>query len=302
MIRYFVQRIFARFRRMIAARKGSSSYWSVHMVAHEEFHSPEQSLNHFHWRNAQYPGYIELMPVSEQDGKVVLDYGCGPGNDLVGFTEMSRTKELYGLDVSGPALELAKSRLTLHGGKIEYVQVEETSNEIPLPSESVDYIHSSGVLHHCQNLESILSEFDRILKPDGEVSVMVYNYNSIWLHLYVAYVWQLERRKYADIPIEDAFRCSTDGEDCPISKCYMFDQFTEIFRSAGFKCEHKGASISLTELKLLDRRYDAIGDKRLSREHRDFLSSLTFDNRGTPLYLGEVAGINGCYKFRKAAQ
>ena len=29
------------------------------------------------------------MPVNQADGLVVLDYGCGPGNDLVGFGHFS---------------------------------------------------------------------------------------------------------------------------------------------------------------------------------------------------------------------
>ena len=75
------------------------------------FNSRKDSLNYFKWRNSQYPGYIELMPVSNQDGKIVLDYGCGPGNDLVGFAEFSNVKELIGVDVSKPALELAEKRI-----------------------------------------------------------------------------------------------------------------------------------------------------------------------------------------------
>ena len=51
------------------------SYWSVHMVNKKTFGTVEQSLEHFHWRNSIYPGYIELMPVNSL---VVLDYGCGP--------------------------------------------------------------------------------------------------------------------------------------------------------------------------------------------------------------------------------
>ena len=36
---------------------GSASYWSNHMVAHENWagsKTSEDSLNHFHWRNSQY--------------------------------------------------------------------------------------------------------------------------------------------------------------------------------------------------------------------------------------------------------
>lgn len=301
-----VKRIFSRLRRATASRKrakasrkGSAAYWSVHMVIQRSFQSAEDSLRYFHWRNAQYPGYIELMPVSGQDGKVVMDYGCGPGNDLVGFTEYSKPKELYAVDVSKPALEAAQRRLDLHCKKATLVQVDEITNEIPLESNSVDYIHSSGVLHHCANLNAVLKEFFRILKPDGKIMVMVYNYPSIWVHLYVVYVLQLELGKFENLSVLEAFQHSTDGGNCPISNCYTPTQLLEIFQDAGFDGIFTGSYISLTELKYLERRFDAIGDERLPDEHREFLSNLRFNDRGLPLYEGAVAGIGGCYSFNK---
>lgn len=269
------------------------------MVAHDTFLSVEESLQHFHWRNAQYPGYIELMPVAGQDGKVVLDYGCGPGNDVVGFAVYSNPWKLIAVDVSKTALAKAQERLTLHGKEAEFILIDEISNTIPVPSESVDYIHTSGVLHHCANLDAVLKEFHRILKPEGALSVMVYNYQSLWLHLYVAWIHQLDMGKYQGLPIKDAFRRTTDGEECPISHCYKPDEFLQLMLGHGFEGTFKGAAISLTEMRCLDRRFDAIADRRLPDEHRDFLSNLTFDQYGSPLYKGEVAGIDACYTFRK---
>src|ERR1700735_2639473 len=91
-------------------------YWKGHNVTlHRTFSSPEASLADFHWRNAQYFGYIDLMPVSSADGLTVLDFGCGPGYDLVGFASQSRPQRLIGIDVSQSSLAEAKSRLELHG-------------------------------------------------------------------------------------------------------------------------------------------------------------------------------------------
>jgi len=49
------------------------------------------------------------------------------------------------------------------------------------------------------------------------------------------------------------------------------------------------------ELGLLPRRFEAVMDERLEKEHREFLLSLTFDNRGLPIYEGHWAGVDGCY-------
>ena len=269
------------------------------MVANESFNSAEESLCYFHWRNAQYPGYIDLMPVHGQDGKVVLDYGCGPGNDVVGFSVYSDVKKLYAVDVSSTALEVAKKRLELHNKTADFFLINEKENKIPLPSKSVDYIHTSGVLHHCANLGNVLVELYRILKDNGQIAVMVYNYCSIWLHLYVAYVLKIYYGRFKDSSLLDAFRRSTDGEDCPVSRCYKPDEFLSIAQQHGFKGRFKGAAISMTEMKCLGARFDAISDRRLSVEHRDFLSELSFNEKGIPVYQGEVAGIDACYLLEK---
>ena len=68
------------------------------------------------------------------------------GNDLVGFAEFSNVKELIAVDVSKPALDLAK-RILLHNQDVNFIHIEENENKIPLENNSVDFIHSSGVLH-----------------------------------------------------------------------------------------------------------------------------------------------------------
>ena len=84
------------------------------------------------------------------------------------------------------------------------------------------------------------------LKPDGEMNIMVYNYNSIWVHLYTAYINQIERGKYKNLNLLDAFSKLTDGPQTPISKCYRPDEFISILNDFGFKGKLSGVSISLS--------------------------------------------------------
>lgn len=269
------------------------------MVARDDWPDAEASMEHFLWRNAQYPGYIELMPVNGADGLVVVDYGCGPGNDLVGFSEFSKTSKLIGIDVSPTALTASQRRLVLHGKTADLIRIHENENQIPLESCSVDLVHTSGVLHHAANLESAIEEIHRILKPGGKLQVMVYNYDSLWLHLYTAYVYQLEMGLSRGLPILEAFRHTTDGPDCPISNCYRPPDFLRLVERTGLRGVFKGAAISLTELELLPKRYAAMKNRSLAREHRDFLAALQFNRFGHPTINGVVAGHDACYEFTK---
>ena len=127
------------------------------------------------------------MPVCGQDDKCVLDYGCGPGHDLVGFGAFSKTRRLVGIDLSQSSLAEARDRLEIHNINAELFWLDSNVTKLPFADNSFDYIHTSGVLHHVPDPIKILLEFSRILKPGGMIRVMVYNYDSLWLHLYVAY-------------------------------------------------------------------------------------------------------------------
>ena len=159
-------------------------------------------------------------------------------------------------------------------------------------------IHSSGVLHHFKNLNKILIEFKRILKPDGQMNIIVYNYFSIWNHLYTAYINQIEKRKYSKMSLDEAFSKLTDGKFTPISKNFKPDEFISMLNKFGFEGNLKGVSISLTEMMYLPKRHIALKSPLLKPEQRDFLSSLEFNKKGYPLYKSEVAGINACYNFK----
>ena len=280
----------------------STEYWSRYNVTlHHQFSSIEDSLRQLEFRNQQYPGYIDLLPVCGKDGMAVLDYGCGPGHDLVGFAHYSRPKRLVGVDISPISLAEAEHRLRFHGAAAELVQVDYGNHDLPFEAASFDYIHCSGVLMCLQDPIWLLREFYRLLKPGGELRLMVYNYDSIWLHLYVAFVVQIENGLYADLPTRVAFTRTTDGEDCPINPPWRPEEMLVLGREAGFEPEFLGAAISLWELHVLPRRHIACLYPNLPSESRAFLMNLRLDATGIPWHDGHRAGIDGCFRFCRSA-
>jgi len=273
-----------------------AGYWTRHNVTqHYRFTSAEESLAYLRWRNDQYFGYEDLMPVTGHDGTSILDYGCGPGHDLVGFGVHSRPRRLVGCDVSRSSLNEAQLRLGLHGINCELTLLDPEAGALPFSDEAFDYVHSSGVLHHTPDPVAILREFRRILRPGGQVRVMVYNYDSIWLHLYVAYQKLVEEDQYPTLSVREAFGKTTDGEDCPIALVYKPGEFIGMAERAGFAGEFLGAAISVFEASLMPLRFRAIMNQRLPEEHRSFLTALQLDSQGLPKVRGHYAGVDGCY-------
>lgn len=283
----------------------TEKYWNVHTVCSQPFTRADESLQYLEWRSEQYPLFHQLMGLwGEHDEEVVLDYGCGPGNDLTGFLAHTRARKVIGIDVSEKALSLAVQRLNLHQfdpARIELIKVSDATPEIPLSSGSVNYIYCQGVLHHTSHPEKILKEFRRVLLPSGRACIMVYNRDSLWYHLYTAYDKMILQKEFQGLSLDEAFARNTDGPDCPIARAYAPGVFASICESDGFRVVFAGGYLSLHELRLWETLGgQAMNDDRLNVEHRDFLQDLTFDTRGFPQYCGKHAGIGGVYHLMPA--
>lgn len=285
-------------------------YWSEHVVCPKRFLSAQESEDYLEWRFRAYPLFREFSGLyGEHQDEVILDYGCGPGNDLVGFALYSRATKIIGMDVSRTALQLADERLSLHkvpDGRVELVPLSDAVPTINLPDNSVDFISCQGVLQHVSSPEKILQEFVRVLKPTGRAAIMVYNRNSVWFHLYTAYEKLIVENAFPGADVATAFSMNVDGETCPVARCYTNAEFESICKTAGFEVSYTGGYLSQTEMQALARSLrPAQSDAQLADAHKAFLKGLTFDSRGFPRYQGYHAGIGGVYKlfaWRKARE
>ena len=280
-------------------------YWTQHTVNTPRFKSAYQSRKYLDQRFSIYPLFKELTGLyGQRDGETILDYGCGPGNDLVGFALYTCAQKIIGMDVSLTSLKLASRRLALHKvdvNRIELVQLSDSTPEIKLAADSVDFISCQGVLMHTSFPDRILAEFHRVLKPNCRACLMVYNRDSVWFHLYTAYEQMVVKGNFSGMSVAEAFSKNTDGADCPVARCWRPEEFAAMCKSVGFACEYRGGYLSDTELNSLKKfRSQAIEDERLGAEHKEFLRELVFDGKGMPIYRGKYAGVSGVYHLHKS--
>lgn len=296
-----LRRLYVKFLRNVKRDEKSQDYWNRHHVDSPDsgFKTPQASLDHLAWRNAMYPGQTELLGYENATGKRALDYGCGPGNDVVGLGHFGKPAQLFAMDVSAPAIGLAGNRAKLHGIDCTFLKLDETNPTLPLADGSLDYFQSMGVLHHTPDPVAIMKELNRLLVSGGKARIMVYNRASIWRHLFVPWDFQLNKGLFDDLTPDEAFARTTDGYNCPIAECYEPETFVAMCEEAGFKARFDDAAVSLFEMRLLPRIWDALGDKRLPMESRQFLEQIRYNDRGFPMHNGKVAGLNAFYELEK---
>lgn len=297
----------APIRGVAEERNAVDEYWTGHLVKSSPFLTARQSERYLEWRFAEYPLFRELSGLyGEHDGEAILDYGCGPGHDVTGFAIHTRARRIVGVDVSPSALRLAQHRLALHGvgpDRAELVRLtDDHVARLPFEDATFDFVNSQGVLHHTSDPAAILRELHRVLKPGGRGSIMVYNRDSVWLHLHVAWELLIRDGRWPGATAAEVFHKSTDGEDCPIANCYRGPEFVAMLEDAGFEARYLGGYLSQWELRAMQESWGyAIADERLAPEHRDFLRALRYDYNHRPM-LGDLhAGIGGTYRVRRPA-
>jgi SAM-dependent methyltransferase len=197
--------------------EASIAHWSEHQVADLPLDiTAEQSLAAMEARNATYPGLLELMP-THQPGKIVLDFGCGPGHDVVAFL-LGGAKYVYAYDFSPKARAMTLARVKAHGFENCSVGVQ---------GGRVDYIHTAGVIHHVPDPVEALGLLSEALVPGGEIRMMVYSSES-----------DFYRRIAGGDPA--TFARLADGE-APITNAWTGAEVIEIARQAGLNATYVGS-------------------------------------------------------------
>jgi len=104
-----------------------------------------------------------------KSGQTVLDLGCGAGLDLLLASEkVGETGRVIGVDFNRDMLALAERRIRGHRnielrpGKIE---------ELPIASNSVDWVISNCVINLSQDKQQAFNEIARVLRPNGMMMV-----------------------------------------------------------------------------------------------------------------------------------
>lgn len=94
----------------------------------------------------------------------VLDVGCGPGILLQTLAASYPELKLAGLDIAPEMIRIATERL----GKRAEIKLGDAES-LPWQDAAFDYIFCVDSFHHYPNPRRALSEFHRVLKPDGKV-------------------------------------------------------------------------------------------------------------------------------------
>lgn len=155
-------------------------YWNTTVCCSKEAGGKPLSAEYFarmeEYKYSQEPEIQAFAQFSRYHGKKVLEAGVGAGTDFLQWVRCGA--EAYGVDLTEAALEQTANRLKLHG--LSPAELRQADCEaLPYADDSFDLAYSWGVIHHTPDTEKALAELVRVVRPGGEIKVMVYNRHSL---------------------------------------------------------------------------------------------------------------------------
>jgi 2-polyprenyl-3-methyl-5-hydroxy-6-metoxy-1,4-benzoquinol methylase len=139
-------------------------------------------------------------------GKKLLEIGCGVGLDLARFAQGGA--DVTGVDLAEVAINLAKKNFAFRKltGDLQVMNGE----RLEFGSETFDIVYAHGVLQYTADIRTMLREIRRVLKPEGEAILMVYNRYS-WLN-----------------GMSKLFGVELEHQDAPVLNKYSISQFRKL--------------------------------------------------------------------------
>ncbi len=166
--------------------------------------------------------YDRLMPLLRIEGQRVLEIGCGMG--LHSQVLASHGAQLSAVDLTPTAIEATTKRFAIKGLTGEILRADAES--LPFEDSTFDFVWSWGVIHHSSRTARVVREIARVLKPEGEVRVMVYNREGTSAYLALLKNHLLSG-KFLSRSFEESLFAGTDGYS---ARYYVQEQFEDLFR------------------------------------------------------------------------
>ncbi|MDF1538275.1 MAG: class I SAM-dependent methyltransferase [Candidatus Thorarchaeota archaeon] len=136
------------------------------------------SLENYHY-GAYAPGENELGIIGDVDGLDILEIGCGGGQNSIVLKKQG-ARRVIGLDQSENQLKHARYLAERVGTEVQFIKCDMEDLTI-FGNTSFDLIVSSHAMNYAFDLDRVLRECNRVLKPRGRIVTCISH--PLWIVL-----------------------------------------------------------------------------------------------------------------------
>jgi SAM-dependent methyltransferase len=156
-----------QFQRM----RSDCSYWvSNSIIERTTYAHMSSGTSEGHWLTWLFDDYFRARPPFDR----ALSICCGDGAHELALFQTNKVRFIRGFDISEEAVRQAAEKLRSAGADpSRYLFEVHDANSLTI-EDDFDLILSSGALHHVANLEGLLANIQRLLRPEGVFVVLEY--------------------------------------------------------------------------------------------------------------------------------
>jgi ubiquinone/menaquinone biosynthesis C-methylase UbiE len=167
-----------------------AEFWDLQPCGTRYFDTHSAFKSHADARYQLEPHIPVFAGFSSARGLKVLEVGVGIGADYEQWLNAGAIAT--GIDLSSASLDFTRKRCTLAGLEPDLHHAD--AENLPFASNIFDLVYSYGVMHHSPDTAKCLQEAWRVLKPGGEVRIMLYQHPSLTgLMLWLRYgLWRAQ--------------------------------------------------------------------------------------------------------------
>ena len=118
---------------------------------------------HKAWRN------FTMRKMQVQPGQTAIDLCCGTCDWTIALAQASETGHVIGLDFSQNMLNFGHKKINQLGLQQQITLINGNAMAIPFPDNQFDYATIGFGLRNVPDLDQVLSEMRRVVKPGGKV-------------------------------------------------------------------------------------------------------------------------------------
>lgn len=171
------------------------------------------------WKTFRVKPLGEVVEFLKDKKGNILDLGCGSGRN---FVKLNREYKIYGVDFSENQLKFAKEYAKKEGIKAELVKAE--AFNLPFESDFFDaaiFINALHCIPEKENREKTLKELLRVMKPETEAIIMV---------------WNKEQERFRNSEKDIIIPWKWKGKEYP-RYYYLYDEkeFANLLKKTGFE-------------------------------------------------------------------
>lgn len=175
--------------------------------------------------------FDEIVPFARLPNMDVLEIGVGNGSHAQLLAPHSRS--YTGIDLTEYAVTSTRKRFEVFGLKGDIRQMD--AEHLDFPDASFDFIWTWGVIHHSANTGRILAEMNRVLRPGGSATVMVYHRSFLYYYVFTGLFRGVLCGGFLRTrSLHEMVQRHTDGA---MARFYRQDEWRALVQSHGFLIE-----------------------------------------------------------------